>query len=533
MKTFKNIIFYAILIFCYSTLYGQQNLPLKFASDAVKWSELTWIDGNKTSEQSFENRVRPIIIGDTVYMFMNYFGVDDNGISIGYSGYSVKKMNIETGQKYWQIQRTYKDGAKRKALSQPSFKDNRLTITLYDEASTTGSDWAECYPAHIVIDPNKGTVIDSQYVDRNDPNLPKFWSIAGFINQNSAVNPKILLKDTSYIIRYFWSWFNPELKSGILNFYTNSKGYLTSSDTVTLTTLYNLNDFKYYETEEGITAFVVSDKENWKFKDMKIVNYHQNGALMDSFDVTKYYHDSIGTYSGVIFDKGFFITETVLEDEILITKKFTYHLFDISGHLLDTLQYTLRAEVDQGIEYGRLYPMVDKVNKRLILTHSRQNKVSESTFFEIFTSEGDTVQRQKRIEVEGIKDHFRIEFVTMLNNGDILMYVAQFAWTDPNIRWHSWILLDGSKMIIISETKDVELVTNKLKLYPNPTSGIVNIKHLESPASITILSINGQMIKQLNNIVNDVNISDLSSGMYIMDIRNKEINERHKVIKVK
>jgi hypothetical protein len=32
-----------------------------------------------------------------------------------------------------------------------------------------------------------------------------------------------------------------------------------------------------------------------------------------------------------------------------------------------------------------------------------------------------------------------------MTNGDILMYIAQFAWTDPNTRWHSWIMLDGQK----------------------------------------------------------------------------------------
>jgi hypothetical protein len=530
MKSFKCLTL--VFIFCHFAAYGQQNLPLKFTSDESRWGELTWIEGNKKSDQSFENRVPPIIQADTIYFFMNYLGLDDNGISIGYSGYSIKKMNIKTGQKYWEVQRMYKNGSKRKALSEPSFKDNKLFITLYDEASTTGTDWAMCYPAHIVIDPNMGTVIDSQYVDRNDTGLTKFLSIAGSINQNSSVNPKILLNDTSYLIRYFWSWFNPELKSGILNRHTNSKGNLTSSDTLPLNTLHDLYDLKYYETEEGITAFVVSEQENWRYKEMKIVNFNEEGVLVDSFNVTKYYHDSIGIYNGVIFDKGYYITETILDNQVLRTRNLTYHLYNDSGELLDILKYTLKSETDVGIKYGWLYPMVDNVNKRLLLTHSRQNNLSESTYFELFASDGDTIRRLKRIEVEGIKDHFRMEYVTMIENGDILMYIAQFSWADPNVRWRSWILLDGQKMNVVSDTRNIEQLKNKLKLYPNPTLGILKIENLELEASLRILDMNGQIIKQIDNVVNEVNISDLSSGMYIFDIRNTKINERHKIVKV-
>ncbi|MBK7805881.1 MAG: T9SS type A sorting domain-containing protein [Saprospiraceae bacterium] len=531
MKTFKYFLAYPILIFCYSTIYGQLNLPLKFTSDESKWIELTWIDGNKKSDQSFENRVPPIIIGDTAYLFMNYLGFDENGISIGYSGYSIKKMNIQTGQKYWEIQRMYKNGSKRKALSEPTIKDNKLTITLYDEASTTGTDWTECYPAHIVIDPKIGTIIDSQYVDRNDTGLPKFLSIAGSVNQNSSVNPKIILNDTSYIIRYFWSWFNPELKSGILNRHTNSKGYLTSSDTLPLNTLYYLYDLKYYETGEGITAFVVSEQENWRYKDMKIVNYNEEGELVDSFNVTKYYHDSIGTYGAANFDNGFYITGSFLDNLTLRTRKITYHMFDRKGNLLDIIKYTLKSETDEGIKYGWLNPMVDKVNKRLLLTHSRQNKLSESTFFELFASHGDTIIRLKRIEVEGIKDHFRIEFVTMLENGDILMYIAQFAWTDPNTRWHSWIMLDGQKMNIISSTKDEQANSRKLKLYPNPTSGSITINGLEGEANVSIKNINGQILYESKTLNSQIDISVLRAGMYIIEIENGNLREWHKVVK--
>ena len=133
-------------------------------------------------------------------------------------------------------------------------------------------------------------------------------------------------------------------------------------------------------------------------------------------------------------------------------------MFDSDGNFLDRLDYTLRDGIDNAnIEYGWLRPMADVVNKRILLTHSRQNKMSESTFFELFASDGDTIKRVKRIEVEGSSDHFRTDMPLMMANGDILLYVAQFEWRKPG-PFFSWIMLDGAKMGIVSSTDEVESV---------------------------------------------------------------------------
>jgi len=42
----------------------------------------------------------------------------------------------------------------------------------------------------------------------------------------------------------------------------------------------------------------------------------------------------------------------------------------------------------------------------------------------------------------------------------------------------------------------------------------------------------GQVVKTLKDIHSEVYIDDLPAGMYIFDIRNKEISERHKIIKI-
>ncbi|HMT54994.1 MAG TPA: T9SS type A sorting domain-containing protein [Saprospiraceae bacterium] len=72
----------------------------------------------------------------------------------------------------------------------------------------------------------------------------------------------------------------------------------------------------------------------------------------------------------------------------------------------------------------------------------------------------------------------------------------------------------------------------KLVLSPNPTNGNIRIDHLKGSFSVNITNMSGQLVKTLSDIQTEINIVDLPAGMYIFDIRNKDISERHKIVKV-
>jgi hypothetical protein len=78
----------------------------------------------------------------------------------------------------------------------------------------------------------------------------------------------------------------------------------------------------------------------------------------------------------------------------------------------------------------------------------------------------------------------------------------------------------------------LEIEKLKLVISPNPTNGNLKIDNLTSPATVSITNVNGQIVKQYNNVQDEVNVLDLPQGIYILDIRSKETNERHKIVKV-
>ena len=510
-------------------VHAQLNLPLKFQEDVVKWSELMWIDGNTKRDQIFDNRVAPIIMDDTLYVFMNYKGGINQ--SLGNSGYSIKKINKITGDVYWELLRTYKSYANRKAISRPTLSDGALSVTLYDEGlpGTGGTYWDKCYPAHIIIDSHNGIVIDSNFVNYKDTSLPKFQFFPEPGGLSTIPEPRFYLTTNGYLQRKYDIFTNAFIDTKI-----GFNGKIEKVDTSqSITTKYNLYDIEYIESENNnISVFSVSMKNNWVNKEMKLLKFDNNLNIIDSIDVTKYYTtDSIG-YFNIIGDNGYILTVIGFEDFTLKTLKFTFHLFDSDGNFKDQLTYTLRDGIDNGIVYGWLHPIIDVVNERILLTQSRQNVLSESSFYEIFVSEGDTVRNIKHIEVEGTKDHFRTKYGTMMDNGDILLYLEQF--TDPSadaVRLYSWMMLDGAKMNIISSTKE-EIAARQLKIYPNPTSGRVTIDGLSTSAMVKIYNLSGILQKYMTIYDGDVDIRDLTPGIYVFDITNEDISTRHKVVKI-
>ncbi|MEZ4910877.1 MAG: T9SS type A sorting domain-containing protein [Saprospiraceae bacterium] len=96
--------------------------------------------------------------------------------------------------------------------------------------------------------------------------------------------------------------------------------------------------------------------------------------------------------------------------------------------------------------------------------------------------------------------------------------------------WSYDFMIKGSDLGITTNT--LESFFPNINLTPNPTSGIITIKNLNQSASVKIHDISGRLIQSYENIWNNLDISDLPSGMYILDINNDTIHERHKVVKM-
>jgi len=73
---------------------------------------------------------------------------------------------------------------------------------------------------------------------------------------------------------------------------------------------------------------------------------------------------------------------------------------------------------------------------------------------------------------------------------------------------------------VLKSTGIKQLSDGDLVLYPNPTSGIINITGLNHPAEVKINSIQGHLMKTSMFVGDQVDVSDLPSGVYILNLKS-------------
>lgn len=100
-------------------------------------------------------------------------------------------------------------------------------------------------------------------------------------------------------------------------------------------------------------------------------------------------------------------------------------------------------------------------------------------------------------------------------------------------------VINSVNLNICSITPPLSLEDNMLsglKIYPNPTSGIINIDlgnvMIDGKSTIKLYDIQGRMIttKEMNSSVDQLNISDLSEGVYMVTIENGSSKTTKKIV---
>jgi hypothetical protein len=76
---------------------------------------------------------------------------------------------------------------------------------------------------------------------------------------------------------------------------------------------------------------------------------------------------------------------------------------------------------------------------------------------------------------------------------------------------------------------DVNAFTKAITVYPNPTSGVVNISGVEKVEAIRAFSISGQLIKEAVN-TNRLDLSSQRSGLYMIEVQHEGATSVNKLI---
>ena len=118
------------------------------------------------------------------------------------------------------------------------------------------------------------------------------------------------------------------------------------------------------------------------------------------------------------------------------------------------------------------------------------------------------------------------------NNAD---FKIRFRFTGPDLTLDAGnrvtfnnISVDGVQLPLLVD----ENTTMKFKSYPNPFSDTINIVGTNSSSEYTIYTIDGKLVKNGNIQNAQIQLSDLSKGIYLLQIASEGKKETQKIIKI-
>lgn len=130
-------------------------------------------------------------------------------------------------------------------------------------------------------------------------------------------------------------------------------------------------------------------------------------------------------------------------------------------------------------------------------------------------------------------DEWRTETVDLMplaTGGDVSTLnsvLLRFVFTSGygNVVW-----LDNVRVVEGVGIEDVAL--ESLEIYPNPTTGVLNINSSEEIDQVQILNLQGQLIRAENGNVKMISMTDLSSGIYMLKVIAKSgASSMQKIVK--
>ncbi len=136
---------------------------------------------------------------------------------------------------------------------------------------------------------------------------------------------------------------------------------------------------------------------------------------------------------------------------------------------------------------------------------------------------------------------FNIPFSTYISADSASVGFSAYHWTFgqtglPNMQGNSVLFVDNLNFDNLITSVSEQISKNTLiSLYPNPASDIVSLNiNITNNAGLilNIYNVNGILVKSelLKKTQQQINIEDLSNGIYMVEIKSKELTEKQKLI---
>lgn len=518
-----NFVFSIILITLSTYSYTQPIRDLKFENFEPEWIHYSHSKDLSNDIQGYVFQSNPIIEDGHIILLHNIFDKY-------FQGYLLEKVSLNNGTTKWEQHYNSEKRNERMYAYDVLKEDGDLTMLVFKENQRMLTN-----------------IIDPLWTISN-LNIFEFDDNDGSLKKENITDPLDSLNKT--LLMPFHIYFPNTFKSHLFKLGDNihylyrtafgpdlvCKDYLLDTtgriiDSIDIERSYNAK-IRYLQTKRYLDDkyfdFIYANDGDGTLPQAVLTYFDGFGHEEKELDISPYFKDSdhvtIISYST---DYILFALYTYNDDEEITTERFirVSHtgqiMEDISS---DLLQYNY----SNGKMASAYIPQLDK--SVCAITNKNSDLLGGYTLTLFLTDGKGNIQSTKKLKLESRPDIISIDNIFPLNES---LFLANLIYVVNGLeqKWSTWILFDMDKLGLTVSTHDYN--DNTVFIYPNPTTGIVAIDHLDTPSKVDIYDLNGSLVQSVYNVTSEVNIDKLPSGIYILNIMNHQINERHKIIKIK
>ena len=127
------------------------------------------------------------------------------------------------------------------------------------------------------------------------------------------------------------------------------------------------------------------------------------------------------------------------------------------------------------------------------------------------------------IQINGQTFDYSIGEMTLVNTEKTSSLIVTQGFLQPNTqRQESSTTSDNA----------FSQLDNPIKVYPNPTTDILQIDDINLPVQLTISNVNGQIIFQQDLEKNQLDLDKYPCGIYFISLKNDQIFKTFKIVKI-
>lgn len=343
------------------------------------------------------------------------------------------------------------------------------------------------------------------------------------------------------------------------NYLSNGSGYVLVQDVVPGTYDFSVNDESYLSFNSTINVVAVDIEQDIQLTRVYAVNFTVTDGLNPieganvSFDGDEFVTNSggnlvvsglsEGVYNYSVSKDGYSTVEqlvTVSDDDVNLSVEMVpvYELeFQVSDGLNPISEATIYLngnayqsdvngqlvfdDLEAGLyEYTVTSDGYSSVSDDINLTENEIIQVELVLVYDVefYVTDGSLPLENAEIEMDGVTLNTNYAgFVTFedVPEGTYTYYISANGYEDMSAVIH--VEENMLEMVSLSPVGIVQLMEHKVSVYPNPTSGNVNVAGLEHDASVEVLNAFGQLLVRFDcNQDLSFDLSDFPAGVYML-----------------